>query len=98
MATTIVANVGQLAGQLDDIAGKWELFLSQLNVPETTRDKIKLQCAQHPNHAQLCLLDGLECWVKSKDSPTYEKIISALRSKVIDNQQLALEIARSKSR
>ena len=92
MATNIVTDVGQLAEKLNEIAGKWELFLSQLKVPEAKRDQIKLQRANHPNHAQFCLLDGLEFWVKYDDSPTYHKIVSALKSEVIDNTELALRI------
>ena len=94
MATNIVTDhdVGKLAGQLNEIAGKWELFLSQLKVPEAKREQIKLQRANYPNHAQLCLLDGLEFWVKYDDSPTYHKIVSALKSEVIDNTELALRI------
>ena len=94
MATNIVTDVSQLAEKLNEIAGKWELFLSQLKVPEAKRDQIKLQRANHPNYAQICLLDGLEFWVKFDDSPTYEKVISALRSEVISNTELALRIGQ----
>ena len=85
-------DVGQLAEQLNDIAGEWELFLSQLKVPQTKRNQIKLQRTNNPSYAQLCLLDGLEFWVTSDDSPTYEKIANALRSDVIKNTKLALKI------
>ena len=87
-------DVGDLAEQLHDIAGIWDLFVGLLKVPTPEQDQITLKRDKHPRFAQICLVDGLQHWVVSDPSPTIEKVIAALSSRTINNKLLAAEIAR----
>ena len=87
-------DVSTLAEQLNDVAGKWELFLGLLKVSPAKQEQIKSSRANHPAYAQICLVDGLQYWVVSDPSPTVEKVIAALSSRTINNKLLAAEIAR----
>ena len=86
--------MNKLAEHLDDVAGKWELFLGLLNVSAAKQEQIKSSQANQPAYAQNCLVDGLQHWVVSDPSPTVEKVIAALSSRTINNKLLAAEIAR----
>ena len=87
-------HVSTLAEQLNDVAGKWELFLGLLKVSPAKQEQIKSSRAYQPAYAQICLVDGLQHWVVSDPSPTIEKVIAALSSRTINNKLLAAEIAR----
>ena len=86
--------MSELAAQLNDIAAMWDLFVGLLGVPRPAQDQIRLQRANHPAYAQICLVDGLHHWVVTDPSPTVEKVIAALSSDVIDKKTLAAEIGR----
>ena len=82
---------------MEEIAGNWEVFLLFLGVPNGKRKQIQ---ADNPHSVRLCLWDGLEHWVRSEDTPTYEKIVEMLRTnESIINKHLASdveELARQK--
>ena len=71
------------------VSGDWEVLLVALGVTGAKRDMIKAQRAHNP---KLCLLDGLEDWIRTNDSPTFEKIIKALSSKLVGWNGLAEEV------
>ena len=71
------------------VSGDWEVLLVALGVTGAKRDMIKAQRAHNP---KLCLVDGLERWIVTDDSPTYEKIIKALSSKLVGWNILAEEV------
>ena len=80
--------VDELLEILNDIAGKWEQFLSQLKVSESKRQQIKTDHRE----SQLCLMYGLHEWRKSNERPTYQMIVDALRSSFVGCQELAMRI------
>ena len=77
----------------NDVAGRWELFLGQLEVTSGKITEIRGNRAQGPDFCALCLSDGLDYWVKSNDYPTYEAIITVLRGEVVPNLPLATKVA-----
>ena len=95
VSTKDVCELAQLL--MKEIAGNWELFLGFLGVPNGIRKQIQ---AKHPHSVEMCVWDGLEHWVRSEDTPTYEKIVEMLRTnESIINKRLASdveELARQK--
>ena len=94
-----LSDLRELSEILVVVAGDWEVFLIALGVPGSERARIKAQHAHSPSFPTLCLVDGLEGWVKCSDRPTYEDIITALNSQLITNKPLATrveEFARQK--
>ena len=71
---------------LVDVAGDWELLLSAIGVRSAERDQIRLK---YPHSPKLCLVEGLEQWLVTTDTPTYGTIIRALRGKMATNLPLA---------
>ena len=74
------------------IAGKWELFLTALGVPQYELDQIRAERGHLPDSSKLCLLDGLKRWMKSSHHPNYGDIITALQSKTVTNKPLAARV------
>ena len=70
------------------IAGDWELFLGQLKMPRYDVKEIK-GCN---NFSTMCLIDGLDFWVVSTTTHTYEQIADVLRGKMVINYPLAKEV------
>ena len=94
-----LSDLRELSEILVVVAGDWEVFLIALGVTGSERARIKAQHAHSPSFPTLCLVDGLEGWVKRSDRPTYEDIITALNSQLITNKPLATrveEFARQK--
>ena len=89
IAVVCLSDLVELSEILVVIAGDWEVFLIALGVTGSERARIKAQHAHSPSFPTLCLLDGLEGWVKCSDRPTYEDIIGTLNSKLITDKPLA---------
>ena len=80
------SDLSGLCELLVDMAGDWELLLSAIGVRGAERDQIRLK---HPYSPKLCLVEGLEQWLVTTDTPTYGTIIGALRGKTATNLPLA---------
>ena len=87
-----LSDLRELSEILVVVAGDWEVFLIALGVTGSERARIKAQHAHSPSFPTLCLVDGLEGWVKCTDRPTYEDIITALNSQLITNKPLATQL------
>ena len=91
------SDLSGLCELLVDMAGDWELLLSAIGVRGAERDQIRLK---HPYSPKLCLVEGLEQWLVTTDTPTYGTIIGALCGKTATNLPLAAlveEFASKKS-
>ena len=95
-AVVASSDLSGLCELLVDMAGDWELLLSAIGVGSDKRRQLRLQ-HQDP---KLCLVEGLEQWLVTTDTPTYGTIIRALRGKTATNLPLATlveEFASTKS-
>ena len=95
-AVVASSDLSGLCELLVDMAGDWELLLSAIGVGSDKRRQLRLQ-HQDP---KLCLVEGLEQWLVTTDTPTYGTIIGALRGKTAPNLPLAAlveEFASKKS-
>ena len=61
-------------------------------MPSHVVDQIKYDEANKPELAKRCLLSGLQHWVSNHTDPTYEKIVTVLRSELVTNKSLADEV------
>ena len=85
-------HVDELASVLIGVAGSWDLFLGQLGIDSGEIDCIRNDNAQKSNFSKRCLLQGLDHWVLSDASPTYERVARALRGDMLHQDQLAVEV------
>ena len=81
-----------LADVLVGVAGSWDIFLGQLSVDSGEIDCIRNDNAQKSNFSKRCLLQGLDHWVLSDASPTFERVARALRGDMLHQDQLAVEV------
>ena len=82
------SDLNGLCELLVDMAGDWELLLSAIGVRGDKRKQLRLQ-HQDP---KLCLVEGLEQWLVTTDTPTYGTIIGALRGKIATNFPLSIQV------
>ena len=85
-------HVDELAGVLIGVASSWDLFLGQLGVENYKRKSIQLNNANKPDFPERCLLQGLDHWVLSDASPTYERVARALRGDMLHQDLLAVKV------
>ena len=83
-------HVAGLAEVLVGVAGSWDIFLGQLGVKTGEIDCIRSD--HQSNFSKRCLLQGLDHWVLSDASPTYERVARALRGDMLHQDQLAVEV------
>ena len=86
LAVVTRGDLSELCELLVDMAGDWELLLSAIGVRGAERDQIRLK---HPYSPKLCLVEGLELWLVTTDTPTYGSILRGLRGKLATNLPLA---------
>ena len=91
-AEVSLSDLSEVLEVLVAVAGKWELFLTALGVPQYELDQIRAERGHLPDSSKLCLLDGLKRWMKFSDRPTYGDIINALQSKIITDKPLATRV------
>ena len=72
--------------ELHEARTKWYYIGIELKVPVGTLDSIKAQS----DDAKECLLEALKHWLKTVDlKPTWQALVNALRSCVVEENQLA---------
>ena len=75
--------------ELYEARTKWYFIGLKLKVPVDTLDSIKTQ-SDNPNE---CLLQALKHWLKMVDpKPTWQALVDALRSRLVEERQLATSI------
>ena len=87
-------HVNELAAVLNKVAASWDLFVGQLGLAHHVVEQIQYDNAGKPELSKRCLLSGLQRWVESTDTPTYEKIVAALRSDTIGRKPLADDVQK----
>lgn len=82
-------SIDQLLVTLCEVAAKWILFAGQLGIPNARINLINRDTPISENHSIECLRAALLFWTASSVEPTYEKLIAALESPVINEEFLA---------
>ena len=94
MATVRVTpkHVDSLLLELADIAASWIVFVGQLNLPQARINQIERDVPPGDRRSVECLRAALLQWVSISDNPTYETVITALRSPVLKEAVLAQRV------
>lgn len=85
----VTADLGELQNELHGISSKWYDLGVQLHIDSGELDNIK-----RDNPVE-CLREMLKIWLKKVDpDPTWNALIDALKSRVINEQKLANQLER----
>ena len=74
--------------EIHDARTKWYDIGLQLKVPEPTLKSIQSRY----DDPRICLREVIAVWLKAGDHTTWESLIDALRTRVIDEARLAAEL------
>ena len=71
--------------EIHDARTKWYDIGLELKVPEPTLKSI----ASKYDDSKICLREVIAVWLKAGDHPTWESLVDALRTRVVDELWLA---------
>ena len=78
------------------VTAKWRSLGLKLGVPPDQLDTIQSNCAHYPDHANQCLTNMFEWWLRNSCESTYESLATALNA--IGRRNLALKVCQENSK
>ena len=85
-------HVDRLLAVLADLAANWNLFMGQLEFPQSRISQIERDTPPGDRRSMECLRTALQQWISVSDNPTYGDILAALRSPVLNESVLAQNV------
>ena len=68
---------------------KWKIIGIELGIPPDTLEAIS---RDHPQSINNCFLEMISEWLRNSREPTWEDLISALKSPLVEQQTLSAEL------
>ena len=75
--------------EIHDARAKWYDIGLELKVPLPTLKSIE---SKYVNDDKICLREVIAAWLRADDNATWESLVDALRTRVIDEPRLAAEL------
>ena len=74
--------------EIHDARSKWYDIGLELKVPKSTLKSIESRYEDD----KACLREVISVWLRAGDNPTWESLVDALRTRVVDEPNLAAEL------